>query len=378
MNFIASILKYLRKIKSFFLIYIKTPSDAIKHPVQWVLSLVGACLYFSLKCLKVKRSIPEKVESLLVVRRNKLGDAIISAFALKALQEANPDIKLTLITDAYASPIFKIFLPGVVVIEAPKKYLRNFYLTGLHPLIKNHHQKDFDLGINLSGSFSSKAIYMLNMFNCRWRIAVGGVKKYFWYLFLDDHAMLPDSLGNRHQMIKMLSVLRRAKLTIDLPSIPKKTNPKSSGERFLFFPESNRKDSAWDISKWIDLKSKVQSEGCVVEICGSRKLKDRFQDVLSPSGTSELIELVSQFDHVVCSEGGASHLAALCQKRITVLSGMSIARTWFPWSRDCQLIERTKNIQSISVDDVLNVSLRRGDFEKISTSFDSSVKTDAN
>ena len=71
-------------------------------------------------------------------------------------------------------------------------------------------------------------------------------------------------------------------------------------------------------------------------------------------------------------------MAALCQKRITVLSGMSIAQTWFPWSRDCQLIERTKNIQSISVDDVLNVSLRRGDFEKISTSFDSSVKTDAN
>lgn len=377
MNFIKLILKLSEKIKSFILIYLNTPSDAIKHPAQCLMSFVGACIYFLFKPMRPKRVVPPKIQSILIVRRNKLGDAIVTVLALKALQIANPETKLTIITDAYASPVFKTFLPDAVVIEPPSKYLRHFYFTGFHPSIKNHYQKDFDVGINCSGSFSSKAIYMLNMFNCKWRIAVGGQKKYFWYLWLDDHAMLPLELGKEHQMIKILSILRRTTLAVDLPFVPEMSSVKSDGQRFLFFPESNRKESIWGLHNWIELKSKTEREGSFVAVCGSSKLKDAFPEVISPDGTQALIDLVRQFDHVVCSEGGASHLAALCQKRITVLSGMSIANTWFPWSRDCLLIERTKSIRSVSVDDVLDVSLRRGDFEKISTSFDASVKTDA-
>lgn len=365
----------MRKIKCFLLIYIRTPSDAIKHPVQVLLSFFGACLYFLFGWLRAKRQLPNKIESLLVVRRNKLGDAITTALALKALQKSTPNIKITIVTDTYASPIYKTFLPDVVVIEPPKKHLKSFYFTGFHPVLKDHYQKDFDVGVNCSASFSSKAIYTLNMFNCKWRIAVGGAKKYFWYLWLDDHDLLPECLRNKHQVIKILSILKRTKLPIDLPLIPNKSTLEVLGQRFLFFPESNRKESTWAVNNWIELRSKIEGEGGVVKVCGSANIMDAFPDVLCPAATQNLIELVNQFDHVVCSEGGASHLAALCQKRVTVLSGVSISATWFPWTRDCQLIERTNNIQSVSVENVLSVALRRGDFEVISKSFDESVKT---
>ena len=147
----------------------------------------------------------------------------------------------------------------------------------------------------------------------------------------------------------------------------------SHHQKFLLFPESNRKQSIWPIEYWILLRDGLVAKGFVVEFCGSEKLAMQVPSVITPSDTKALIATIKQYDSVICAEGGASHLAAICQKQVTVISGAAIKDTWFPWSLDVALIERSGGVETIAVDEVLQVALRQGEFNRLSISFDENL-----
>ncbi len=346
---------------------IKKPIDIIKQPFQWITGVLGNVIYFLLKKITHKNTLPKNVNSILVVRRNRIGDAIMTALILNSILKANPLIKITVVATSYTAAIYRKFTPSVRVLELPDKYWGSPYLLAFHPLIKALKTEMFDVAVNSSGSFSSKAIFILNLFRSRYRIAVCSKEKRFWSLFVDDGHALHCSLENTHQLIKLASIFKRAGIKLDIPIIAGAAN--STGH-FLLFPESNRKNSTWPMESWLQLKSKLESLGYVVSICGSKQLKSIFQQALTPNNTEQLIETVAKYGHIVCSEGGMSHLAAISKKQITVLSGVSIQHTWFPWSRDCRLIEKPNRIDVTKVDEVLAVILREVAVESLSLAVD--------
>ena len=79
---------------------------------------------------------------------------------------------------------------------------------------------------------------------------------------------------------------------------------------------------------------------------------------LLPVPTPDLSELVaglSLCDRVLCSDGGAMHLAAALGKPIVCLFGRSDAARWHPWGVPHALLQpASRDVRDIGVADVLD------------------------
>jgi heptosyltransferase-3 len=67
-----------------------------------------------------------------------------------------------------------------------------------------------------------------------------------------------------------------------------------------------------------------------------------------------LIAALAACDAVICSDGGASHIAAALGKPIVCFFGDSPVERWRPWGVPLRLIQpATKNVADISVEEAL-------------------------
>ena len=291
---------------------------------------------------------------ILVVRRNRLGDAAITCIVLKQLLSQYKNARISVITNNYAAAVYREFLPELDVFEMPSSFWGIAYTLLFESRMKELRLRRFDLAINCSGSFSTKAIFTLFFFRAKLKVAVGNSKRKFWNFFLDNALPLDESLRNCHQVEKIISLFKRAKYDLSLPSPSVKK--RGASRSFLLFPECNRTESAWPLSNWLHLRDLLIEHGFLVTICGSSKLAASVNiEVSSPKNTKELIWIIRDYDHIVSSEGGVSHLSALAGKRSTTISGVSIKNIWFPWSFDASLIEREGNVHSITVEEVFKI-----------------------
>lgn len=85
---------------------------------------------------------------------------------------------------------------------------------------------------------------------------------------------------------------------------------------------------------------------------------------LVPVPTRELGELIaglSLCDRIICSDGGAMHLAAALGKPIVCLFGRSDAARWHPWGAPHALLQpASRDVRDIDVGDVLDALRRLG------------------
>jgi ADP-heptose:LPS heptosyltransferase len=315
---------------------------------------------------------------ILVVRRNRLGDAAITCLILGQLLSQYRNARISVITNNYAAAVYREFLPALDVFEMPSSFWGIAYSALFQSRMKKLRSRRFDLAINCSGSFSTKAIFTLLFFRAKFKIAVGNPKRKFWSVFLDNALPLDESLRSSHQVEKIVSLFRRANFDLSLPS--PSVQKMGESERFLLFPECNRRESTWPLSNWLCLREELIERGFLVTLCGSSDLEASVNiNVSSPKNTKELIQLIRDYDHIVSSEGGVSHLAALAGKRITSISGVNIKKIWFPWSFDARLIEREGNVVSITVEEILMIIQRNTElkdpsvfglsFKKVSNNF---------
>jgi len=76
-----------------------------------------------------------------------------------------------------------------------------------------------------------------------------------------------------------------------------------------------------------------------------------------PIPTGTLIELatgLSLVDIVICSDGGAMHIAAGLNKPIVCLFGDSSPDRWHPWFVPYKLLQKpSQNVSDIEVDEVI-------------------------
>lgn len=74
-----------------------------------------------------------------------------------------------------------------------------------------------------------------------------------------------------------------------------------------------------------------------------------------PTGTlKELIAGLSLCDRVICSDGGAMHVAAALGKPIVCFFGNSDASVWYPWGVPYRLLQKPSfNVKDISIDEAL-------------------------
>jgi len=340
---------------------IKTPHDLVKQPLQALFRTLGAGLLGIVQRLRPPAVCPKEIRDILVVRRNRLGDAVLTAQCLRALLDDHPGLRITVVTNAYSREIYEYLLPEAEVLVLPEKHLGTPLGNFWHPEVLQRRHRRFEVSLIASGSFSSRSILLLLFFRSCFRVGVrDDGRPSLFEAALDASIPMSALSSDSHQGVKVSRIFALA----GLRAVPRPLSPlsgQSPVHNVLIFTDCNRAQSLIPMALWVAFADALQARGARVSVCGQRPATDfsgAVQRVFC-ANTGEMLRAIQKCDHVVCSEGGASHVGALLRRKLTVFSGVSIKQTWFPLSLDCTLLERKNLPATLSLEDMLQSFDRR-------------------
>jgi hypothetical protein len=160
--------------------------------------------------------------------------------------------------------------------------------------------------------------------------------------------------GDLHQALKLGKIFALAGLNaqpVPIASLPKQ----SSIETVLMFIDCNRPESRIPESLWAAFAGILNSRGVVVKVCTQNEAPSfpGFVERVICHDTAAMIQAIENCDHVVCSEGGASHVGAMLRRSLTVFSGVRILKTWFPVALDCVVLEKDELPVRLTLEDMI-------------------------
>jgi ADP-heptose:LPS heptosyltransferase len=316
---------------------------------------------------------------ILVIRRDNIGDLVCTTPLLRALRSQVPDAYLSALVTQYNAAVLA----------------RNPDLDAVHSYTKAKHRGKGD---SLLGIYARrlKQVMALRDENFDWVLLPGGpqassMRTARWIraaqMLVRDH---DDAVAGAHEVEQCCHLLPRMGLKYETPPLRLAADSTESAhiaERMRgLWP--NRPNSIvglhisarkvrqrWPLERFIELARRLHAATAAGLMLlwapgatddplhpgddeKSAAIRSALPDVpilAVPTGRLEsLIAALSHCDRVICSDGGAMHLAAALGKPIVCLFGNSDPDRWRPWGAPYELLQPpSRDVADIAVDKVL-------------------------
>lgn len=277
-------------------------------------------------------------DKIIVLRRNKIGDAIYTALVIRELLKNNRFYRFEIMANKYALPIYRNLLPNIKVHVISDTYFGVFWLNYFNPTFRKIRKIKFDLAVNASATYSTKAIFLLLCTGARLKVAVPNLlKSKILNLFIDNKLLIKNN--NAHQIIKVHLIFKSLGYNFDVPE--KFITDERQVQKILLCPNSTYPNDQWGLSKWLELYHKLCADGYIVNFCVLPNTFKTMPNVIIPADTNNFIEQVGMFDLVISQEGGSGHVAAMLKKKIVILSNRNVMEKWHPWATNYLYIQET-------------------------------------
>ncbi|WP_301103236.1 glycosyltransferase family 9 protein [Propionivibrio sp.] len=325
--------------------------------------------------------VRSKPYSILVIRRDNIGDLVCTTPLLSALRRHFPDAHINALVNGYNAPVLdgNPELDEVCVYhkakhrEAGESKLR-VWLGTLRLMLKLRRQK-FDLAIVATPGHQPGALRFAHWVRARRVIAYDEATK------AGTTPATPD--GTRHETEEVMRLL--LPLGIDdfpgpvrvFPNVRRAERvllPPGAGPLIALHISARKPAQRWPIERFAELAHSLHaSHGARFLLFWSPGAENHAQhpgdDVkaerlialchdlpLLACPTHRLEDLIaglSRCDRVICSDGGAMHLAAGLGKPIVCFFGNSSAQRWRPWGVAHELLQpESRDVGDISLDAV--------------------------
>ena len=343
---------------------IKKPTDILKQPFQDVCRFIGRGVFHL-----VRRALPppcakKQIARLLLVRRNRLGDAICLLPAIQALKEADPGIHVGVLANPYNAPVFSMSPAIDKVHVLPERYCGNRWLLRWHPEMQAIRGEEYDLAVSATLTPSSHAARLCGYSGAIHSAGITSTRGSVYDL-LFDCPVSPEQISHVHQVEKIADLLRASGMnlgqTLPAARLVLEHAPARRKDLVCLCPEVHRPESEWPVSSYAALVAELrrrwpsvriqlmlQGDGPYVALAGLEGV-EQVRNPVFHDFAAKLAEAAL----VVCSEGGVSHLAPALGTPAVVLSGVAIRQTWAPWSDHAVLLESTGDAGKIGVEEVL-------------------------
>jgi heptosyltransferase-3 len=314
---------------------------------------------------------------ILIIRRDNIGDLVCTTPLIRALRNQLPRAHLAVLLTQYTAAVLAESLDLDAIYSymkakhrAPGTSIARLFLDRLR-LIRKLRSERFDY-VLLPGGAQPSSVRM-----ARW-LDAGRV------LLRDGR----DAVAGPHEVQQCCHLLSRLGLRYEIP--PVRILPPSNavlvtakasddrwrerGETIGLHISARKERQRWPAEKFIELAR---------TLCTTRSV--RIHLLWAPGGAEnpqhpgddgkaqsictataglpvlpvrttrleELIAALAQCDRVICSDGGAMHLAAALGKPIVCLFGNSSPERWHPWGVPYQLLQPgSRNVNDIAVSEV--------------------------
>ncbi len=326
--------------------------------------------------------------SVLLVRRDNIGDLVCTTPAIRALRQSHPDSRIDLLVNSYNAEVVANN-PDIdnIYIYKKAKHLREsdrykVWLDNMR-LIRSIRKVGYDVAVACSNSYSKMAARYALLSGAKKRIGYlpKGESSVCYNLAVDEVSCPVHEVVSAFRLLSPLGIDGEPPLMVVKPSDPEvkrmEAHLKSSGagrRPLLAMHVSSRKPAnRWPKERFSILaRELVMKYGFDVALLWSPGEKDNPRhpgddeeakwisgaggDGVYPCPTESLgalIAILSLATVVVCCDGGAMHIAAALGKPIVAIWGSTDRRVWAPWGVPHTILQNGSNADSVTTEEVL-------------------------
>ena len=337
----------------------------------------------------------KKRQSILIIRRDNIGDLVLTTPLFEALRRRYPDAYIAVLVNSYNAPA----IANNPFIDDIFSYTKGKHaggsVLGAHwrrlQLIWHLRRKHFDFVILPNGGFAARALSFARLLKSKKIIGFVGAA-------IPTGINVPVAhIGGEH--LHETEDIFRLLASLDVPGpIPHLTvvpDQRLAGKISANFPvaflhargpavalhlSARKEKQRWPVERFAELARRLHAmHGARFLIFWSpgeennpfhpgddgkaaRLLAEIADLPVAPVRTEALEELIaglSLADYAVLSDGGAMHLAAGLGKPLVCFFGNSPASRWHPWGVPYELLQKpSEDVGDISIDETVEAFVR--------------------
>lgn len=348
-------MKLINVLRDYWQRRIAKPADVIKQPWLDLQRAISSVIYGLIKRRSVSRPYPEKVQKILLIRRNRLGDAINVTPLITGLKQIQPELEIHVLANAYNRVIFE-YTPGLAKVHVIDERWGLGKLTLFrHPLLKALRNEQFDLVIGLGG-YSSVLAQLVYWVKGRYNIGVVS-KKGSLYDLLYDKAVIEQGHRQGHHVDDMAFIVREAGLTLPTPlpmSVLTRPN-QPQGKWLALCPDVKRKQSRYSVAAYAEIVEYLLANGVVERVClftegpesEYRQLEQHGAIWCPTTSLASFLDEASKCHCAISAEGGSAHILGALGLPLVVLSGMGHQNYWRPYAEQIEVFDLKDALHSL-------------------------------
>lgn len=264
-----------------------------------------------------------KFEEIYVLHTAFLGDIFISFYFLDKLKRLNPDSKINFITTPImAEPSQTIkSIDNVIIFDKRNLHKK---LIDAKNFGKNFNRNSLFISLHRSLRSSVMAFYANSNEKVLWNNAS------IAYLF-KNKIKYKYHFHERHRLYEFLKIFKNHQISQEKPNVEINIDVnKDNFNCILIFPGSVWATKRWLEEYFIEVATKLKSQGYDVMVCGSNAEYDICENIAKKSKSAnlagkfslvEMMKIVSKSKLIICNDSAPTHIANLFHTPVITIFG---------------------------------------------------------
>ncbi len=303
--------------------------------------------------------MPDTFNNILIIKPSALGDIALTLPAVRALQKAFPQARMTwLIRPEYADLVRNHpALDKVILFD--RKRLANSHRSraawsGLRALFRELRNADFDAVFDFQGLF--RTAFMARFTGAKYRFGMANARELAPLFYTHRIKPDPDSIHVIDHYMQMVKAAGAEDLSVEFHIAPDESAAKSvkhfldnkavdSNNYAILIPGSAHADKCWPAENFAAVTEKLAGKYQFdIIACGTKPEQRIIDEISSKTDTTivsaagqtelrELIELLRNAKLVISNDTGPGHIAVALNKPLVMLFGWSNPARIYPYQR---------------------------------------------
>jgi len=342
---------------------IEKPTDIIKQPWILIERTLLSLIYRILCKLITARPPPSNINKILLIRRNRLGDAVSILPTIEGLKTSNQDITIHVLSNDYNSIVFTQcpFIDKTYIINENGSFGRLSLLT--NPIFKELRSEGYDIVIGMGGY--SSALSML-AWKSSYSYKAGPVSANgSIYDLIFDLKIKKLTCNEKSHVYDMACIVRQTGLYLPftLPFAKMVRTNKARKGRLAICPDAKREHGRYSIGNY-ERVIKSLLKNCIVnkivlllndENSNYRILEKFGAEKMPANSVKQLISELSLCEYCIIHDGGGAHIASALGLRTIVITGAEREATyWRPYGHDVTVFVDKDDVNRIQPESIVN------------------------
>lgn len=313
------------------------------------------------------RSAPwaaERVQRILLIRRNGIGDMICALPLLRSVRAAFPAARLDVLASSTNAGVARSArVADEVLVYPPRSGLHRNKYANLLRVARELRSRDYDLVVAVTGGHSTFLSSVAYACGAPWRagyVPVRGEAHFAYTLPVDPP---PEDEHQVMRCLRLLQPLGAAPAPVDLTFDPGEAArayaARTAKGRFVLYNASaTRPWNAWTAERIAALAARLDLDMVVSGVAADRalleELKPHVAAVVEPPSIHHFAALAERSELVMSGDGGAVHVAAAMKKPTFVLYPHGgNPKLWAPYGVPHAFIRSKGEVADITSQEVL-------------------------